>query len=264
MAGPALSATVTIPSGTQVFGELDQEVTSNQKDFSVGDTVRGHVWRNITVGGQTVIAVGAPMTLRISSITKRKIAGRGGDVKIQAVSVTAVDGQEIFLDGGYDKEAGHRTALAASLSALVAWPLIFIRGKEAVLEAGTVFDASIPANTAVTLNGDRPPVLRLGGGSDLSVDVLSAEMNEKSKELPLKVTLCGHAFPSSMEVTEVNEQKIDAISVKLAAPSVEGNCSSARGALPIKEISGHFARGINRFSVNASGETAEVILDVEM
>jgi hypothetical protein len=263
---PAYSATVTIPSGTRVYGALDQEVTSNQKDFSVGDTVRGHAWRNVAVGGQTVIAAGAPMTLRISDIKKRRIAGRGGDVKVQAVSVTGVDGQEISLDGGYDKEAGHRTALAASLSALVAWPLIFIRGKEAVLEPGTVFDASVPANTAVAVAGagDRPPVLRLGGASGLAVDVLADEMGEKAKELPLGVTVCGQAWPGSASVTEVNEQKIDPIPVALEAASPDGACSAARGLVPIKELTSHFVRGINRFSVTSGGESVEVILDVEM
>lgn len=36
--------------------------------------MQGRVWRNVTVNGQTVIAAGAPMVLKISSITKRKIA----------------------------------------------------------------------------------------------------------------------------------------------------------------------------------------------
>jgi hypothetical protein len=261
---PAYSATVTIPSGTRVFGELDQQVTSNQKDFNVGDMVKGHVWRNVMVGGQTVIAAGAPMTLRVSNIKKRRIAGRGGDVKVQAVTVTSVDGQEISLDGGYDKEAGHRTALAASLSALVAWPLIFIRGKEAVLDAGTVFDASVPATTVVTVAGDRPPVLRLGGGAGLSVDVLEDEMDEKAKELPLKVAMCGQAWPGSANVTGVNEQKVDPIPVVLSTASAEGACNTARGLVPIKELASHFVRGINRFSITAGGETVEVILDVEM
>jgi hypothetical protein len=146
----AVAQSIVIPAGTKIIGELDQQVTSNERDFEVGDIVRGHVWRPIVVDGYTVIETGSPMLLRISEITKRKIAGRGGDVEIQAVSVRAVDGTEIFLDGGYDKQGSHRTALSASLSALVFWPAIFIRGKEAVLEPGTLFDASVPADTRVS------------------------------------------------------------------------------------------------------------------
>ena len=32
----------------------------------------------------------------------------------------------------------------------------------------------------------------------------------------------------------------------------------------MKELSSHFARGINRFTVSAGAESAEVVLDVEM
>ena len=35
----------------------------------------------------------------------------------------------------------NHTALAVTLCALVAWPLIFIKGKKAELPPGTIFDA---------------------------------------------------------------------------------------------------------------------------
>lgn len=60
--------TVTIPAGTKLVGELDQQVTSDV---------------NVVVEGRTVIDAGAPLTLR------------GGDVEVQAVSVNALDGTEI-------------------------------------------------------------------------------------------------------------------------------------------------------------------------
>jgi hypothetical protein len=258
------AATVTIPAGTKIFGELDQQVTSNKDEFSVGDMVRGHAWRNVGVGGRTVIEAGAPMVLRVSSMTKRKIAGRGGNVRVQAVSVIAVDGTEIFLDGGYDQEAGHRTGLAASLSALVAWPLIFIRGKEAVLEPGTVFDATIPANTSITVSDQQAKVLTLGPGSNLSVDVLYDEIEDKPKALPLKVTVCNADWPDSFVVTHVNEGDITPIGMELDAPAQQGACRSARGTVDLKKLSEHFTRGINRFSVSAGEESVEVILEVEM
>lgn len=258
------AATIVVPSGTRVFGELDQQVTSNEENFRVGDSVRGRVWRNVVVDGQTVIPVGAPMVPRISSMTRRKIAGRGGEVEIQAVSVIAVDGNEILLDGGYDKQAGHRTGLAASLSALVAWPLIFIRGKHAVLDPGTVFDASVPANTNVRTADDRPPTLRLSQASNLSVEVLYDELEEKARELPLKLSVCDREWTGSASITRVNERDIDAISVELAAANREGECVSARGLVNLKALTEHFVRGINRFSVTAAGETVEVVMDVEM
>jgi hypothetical protein len=262
--GVASAGTLTIPSGTKLYGELEQQITSNEKEFSVGQAVQGRVWRNVTVNGQTVIAAGAPMALEISSITKRKIAGRGGDVKVKAMSVTAVDGSEIALDGGYDKAAGNRIALAASLSALVLWPLIFIRGKEAVLDVGTVFDAAVPANTNVVVADDRPRTLRIPKASNLSVEVLYDEVDEKSKALPLKITMCDQDWSSSASITQVNEKDVPALPVALAAPSADGQCKSAHGTVGMKELASHFTKGINRFTVGAGSESVEVVLDVEM
>jgi hypothetical protein len=262
--GMSCGGTLTIPSGTKIYGELEQQITSNEKEFTVGQAVHGRVWHNVTVNGQTVIAAGAPMVLEISSITKRKIAGRGGDVKVQAMSVTAIDGADINLDGGYDKKAGNRIALAASLSALVLWPLIFIRGKEAVLDVGTVFDASVPANTLVTVADDRPRTLRIAHTSNLAVDVLYDEVDEKSKALPLKVTMCDQAWITSATITQVNEKDIPALPISLAAPSADGQCNSAKGTVGMKELASHFTKGINRFTVSTGSESVGVVLDVEM
>lgn len=262
--GISCGGTLTIPSGTKLYGELEQQITSNEKEFSVGQAVLGRAWRNVTVNGQTVIAAGAPMVLKISSITKRKIAGRGGDVKVRAMSVTAIDGSEINLDGGYDKSAGNRIALAASLSALVLWPLIFIRGKEAVLDVGTVFDASVPANTNVAVADDRPHTLRIAHTSNLAADVLYDEVDDKSKALPLKVTMCDQEWISSATITQVNDKDIPGLPIALAAPSADGQCNSARGTVGMKELASHFTKGINRFTVSAGSESVEVVLDVEM
>ena len=262
--GIGAAATLTIPSGTKLYGELEQQITSNEKEFSVGQKIQGRAWRNVTVDGQTVIAAGAPMVLQVSSITKRKIAGRGGDVKVAAMSVTAVDGSEISLDGGYDKSAGNRIALAASLSALVLWPLIFIRGKEAVLDVGTVFDASVPANTNVAVADDRPRTIRIQHTSNLAVDVLYDEVEEKSKALPMKLTMCNQAWVSSASVTQVNEKAVPALPLELGSPIAEGQCNSAHATVGMKDLSSHFAKGINRFTVSAGSESVEVVLDVEM
>jgi hypothetical protein len=264
LAAAAHAATVTVPAGMKVFGELEQEVTSDLDEFSVGDTVRGRVWRNVVVDGSTVIEAGAPMTLRIAEIRKRKIAGRGGNVTIQAVAVTAVDGSEVFLEGGYDRQGSHRTGLTASLSALVFWPAIFIRGKEAVLEPGTVFDASVPANINIEVGAARPRTIRIASDETLSAEVLYDEVQEDAKELPLRLALCGADWQNVAAVTAVNDKQIPALSISLAAPEASDECSSARGVVDLKELSEHFTRGINRFTVESAGKTAEVVLDVEM
>lgn len=263
-ANGATAQSVVIPAGTRVFGELQQEVTSDVDDFEVGDMVRGTAWRNIVVDGRTVIAAGAPMTLQVSDLKKRRTFGRAGNVEIRAISVMAVDGTEIFLEGGYDKKGENRVVLSSTLAALVAWPTLFIKGKEAVLAPGTVFDASIPADTRVAVAGAAPQTIRIGNLSDLSVDILYDAMTEDSKTLPLRIRLCDVAWTSDVRVTAVNDAVIEALEVELGDVVNDGGCARADGEVDLKDLSKHFSKGINRFTVSQGSESAEVLLDVEM
>jgi hypothetical protein len=263
-AQPATAQSVVIPAGTRIFGELQQEVSSDIDEFSVGDFVEGTVWRNIVVDGRTIIEAGAPMTLQVSDIKKRRTFGRAGNVEVRAVSVTAVDGTEIFLDGGYDKKGESRVVLSSTLAALVAWPTLFIKGKEAVLAPGTVFDAAIPANTRVAVAAGAPQTIRISNLSDLSVEILYDAMTADSKTLPLRISLCDTQWTGDVRVTAVNDDAIEALGVELGDVVRDGDCARADGAVDLKDLSEHFTNGINRFTVTQGGESAEVMLDVEM
>lgn len=254
---------VMIPPGTKIYGQFDELVSSDPDQTRVGDVVQGHVWRSVVVDGHTVITAGTPMSLRVSSQMKRRIAGRKGKVTVQALSVPSVDGSEIPLTGGYAEEGENRVVLAGVLAGLVAWPIVFIKGKDAELVPGAIFDASIAAPTTIAVP-DQRPTLRLTQVSDLSVDVLYDEIEEKQRDLPLRVTLCDHEWPDQMAVTAVNEVDVSAIPVEVSAVSQDGDCHEAAAGVDLKDLAKHFIRGINRFSLTAGTETVEVVLDVEM
>jgi hypothetical protein len=149
------------------------------------------------------------------------------------------------------------------LAAVVFWPAIFIRGKEAVLEPGTVFDASIPADTRVTVGDDRPRTIRLTNASDLSVEVLYDEIEEKARQLPLRVTLCDRPW-GAVHVAKVNDLDIEPIPFDPGEVERKESCSTAGGVVDLKALAEHFRRGINRFTMAAGEATAEVVLDIEM
>ncbi len=261
--------TMTIPSGTSIYGELDETVSSKKKETTVGDIVRARVWRNVVVDGKTVIKAGEPMLLKVSVAQPSKIAGRKGKLELEAVSTRTIDGAEILLDGGYDKSGKGRKALSVTLFALVAWPLIFIKGKQAVLETGTVFDGVIQADTEFAIGDDSqsPVKVRLGGfGTSLDLEPLYDEMDEegKSPDLPIQMTLCDGDALESASVVTINEKKIPTIDVALGAVTEEGDCLTSRAVVNLKEIGEHFTKGINRFEIEAGGETEEVVLDVEL
>jgi hypothetical protein len=261
----AAADSIAIPPGTRIFGELEQEVTSNVEQFASGDPVMGRVWQDVVVDERTVISAGAPMVLRISDIAKRKVFGRGGNVEIRGISVTAVDGTEIFLDGGYDREAENRIILTASLFALVAWPTAFIKGKEAILPPGTVFDASTLANTTVTVPDNAPRVVAVPDTSNLRVEVLYDAMNEDTKDLPMRITLCGHDTLGGVAITSVNDSTLEELlEVEVSKTERVDGCHVAAGSVELKDLGEHLAKGINKFTVSAAGENAGVLLDIEM
>jgi hypothetical protein len=261
----AVADTIAIPVDTRIFGELGQEVTSNIEQFASGDPVMGRVWQDVVVDERTVISAGAPMVLRISDITKRKVFGRGGNVEIRAVSVTAVDGTEIFLDGGYDQEAENRIILTASLFALVAWPTAFIKGKEAILPAGTVFDATTLANMNVTVAENAPRVVGASDTSNLRVEVLYDAMTKDTKDLPLRLTLCAHDTVGDFEITAVNGTPIEEpVEIEVETAGLVDACHVVAGSVDLKDFGEHLGKGINLFTVSGSGESTETMLDIEM
>ena len=258
-----LPAEIVIPHGTMIFGELDEKVSSNGKRSRVGREVDGHVWKDVIVNGHTVIPSGTPIVLRISKINSSNIGGRGGTLEIMAVSVQAVDGTEIFLDGGYDQAGGDRYGLTRALSYIL-WPSVFLPGRKAVLDEGTVFDASIPADTRITIAEDAVPTLKLTEFLDLNVEIVYDEIDQTEGSLPLELTLCNRDFVRRADVTAVNDKQVRPILVTMILSQRGDPCHVFRARVSLEELTKHFTKGINRFSVTMGEAEASVILNVEM
>ena len=96
---PAWSARILLPEGTVVYAQLAEEVNSNQDKFPIGYQPEGHVWRDVVVGGITVIEAGTPIVLMISDSLQRGIGARAGAIEISAMDVYGVGGAEITLGG---------------------------------------------------------------------------------------------------------------------------------------------------------------------
>lgn len=263
LSGVALADTLTIRAGTVVYGELAERVISKKKETSLGDMVRAHAWRNVTVNGQTLIKAGDPMIVRVSKVKKAKFAGIKGKLELQAVSVRCLDGSDVLLDGGYDKSGHGRKALAISLAALVAWPLVFIKGKQAVLDTGTVFDAVVQADTQVTMPRTGPPRIQLEKALEVTVLYDEMDPNKKAKLLPVSIRRCGGELVEAAVVT-VNEKQIPRIPLSMDTPVSEEDCNVASGEIDLKALAQHFTRGINRFEVEVGELREEVILEIEM
>jgi len=259
----AFSAEVVIPRGTVVFGELEERITSNENKFRVGYPVDSHVWKDVVVDGHVVIPAGTPMVMRIHKLKGSGTGGRGGALEVMAVSVKARDGTEITLDGGYGESGNDRYGLARGLS-MILWPSAFLPGRRAVLDVGTVFDASIPADTRVKVPDDELPTLRLGVLPDLSVDVLYDDIDQRDGTLPLELTLCNKPFTREASVTAINDEEVRPILVSITSAKDGKPCHVFQGKVNLQSLREHFKPGINRFAVTMSEAVASTVLNVEM
>ena len=141
--------TVRIPAGTTIYCVLDQDLSTKRKLSSFvqeGENVRALVADDVVVDGRIVIEAGTVVWSKISKAKRAKIAGIKGKLEVESTTVEAIDGTTVNLRGGYDRSGKGRKSVSIALAAVVAWPLIFIKGKQAFLDRGVVFDAqaSIP------------------------------------------------------------------------------------------------------------------------
>ena len=257
---------MTVPAGTLIYGELMQEVTSKKKDFAEGDIVQVRVWRDVVVDGQVVVKAGSPMLAEISDLKKANFAGIKGRLKIRAKSVRGTDGTPMLLSGGYDKSGKGRMGMSIALAALVAWPLVFIKGKQARLEPGVIFDSVTQWDTEVE-TGSNAFALKIGTQQPLSVEVLYDEMDpdDKQMKLPMAVTSC-HQMDEIPAVMTVNGEAIEPIPLQIDSTflATTGECLSGKAVVAMKDLAAHFRKGINRFEIGCSHHKTEVILEVEL
>jgi hypothetical protein len=129
---------------------------------------------------------------------------------------------------------------------------------------GTVFDASIPANTRINLPNGALPTLRLAPRPDLVVDIVYDEIDEKEGSLPLAMTLCNKEFTREAHITSINDEEVRPILVTIIIGKRGDQCHEFRGRVNLESLQEHFKAGINRFSVTMSGAEASTVLNVEM
>jgi hypothetical protein len=147
---------------------------------------------------------------------------------------------------------------------MVLWPAGFLPGKRAVLDIGTVFDASIPADTRITIAEGALPTLRLPPSKDLTAEVLYDDIDQKDGTLPLALTLCNRDFTREANVTAVNEKAVRPILVAIIIGRRGEPCHEFTGRVSLEALRGHFSPGINRFSVKMGGVEDSIVLNIEM
>jgi|GEM_PF-666903 hypothetical protein len=134
---------VAVPADTPIYLELIDQVTSKRKETARGDIVVARVFRDLAIEGRVVVEEGTEVLLLVADVKKARFLGRKGSLDLEATAVRAVDGTEIPLQGLYTRDGKGRKVVATALTVAVAWPFLFLKGKNAVAPEGTVFEARV-------------------------------------------------------------------------------------------------------------------------
>jgi len=260
-----------LPAGSKVFLTLDEGVTSKRGESEVGQVVRCRVWRDVDTGGMPFIKAGTPATCKIDKVKRRNMGGMEGKISIAGIDTTSVDGQQVMLSGGYNKEGSGRKAVVWTVGLLLLWPVLFVPGGAAELPPGTIFDTYTASLLRVSADVSTPaPAINLSGVlSDYSAEFMLDEfVNTKKPEVfKIKITKAG-ALPGEFMIDTVNDKPIEPLLLKVTEQSVAGDTSTAIGEIEIKKLGKHFQKGINRFDVAyKDGQVrvgTEVLVEIQM
>lgn len=157
---PATAREVSVPAKTGIKVALRHYLYS--KDFQNGVTSvhvsnaaepEFEVVEDVAVDGVTVVRKGALAKGKLTGVARAGLAARGGTIALSIDSATAVDGQEIALEGGSVKEQGQikrSVAQQHTTDALMSGPILGglmmglgPEGQEALIPAGTTYNVQV-------------------------------------------------------------------------------------------------------------------------
>lgn len=152
---PASIATSTVTAGTRIPLVMSETISSDDKGgrkVSTGELITLTVQMDVTdVDGNILIKQGTLVNGTVTKSEKRKAAGTKGKLGFNVGFVKAADGQSVPVDLNYDSEGKSRTGAVVAGAVLVAAPLLLVKGKAAVIEAGTVFNALVVGDKKIKL-----------------------------------------------------------------------------------------------------------------
>jgi len=270
----AYAAEAIIPDGTTVYLSTNKTVIGKKDETAVGDIVPARVWRDVIVDRQIVIKGGTPATVQVASISSRKIFGIKGKMSLAAIQTSTVDGQTVYLTGGYNKEGKSRMGWSLGLGLLIVWPALFLPGKAAELPIGTVMDSYTSGSMTVYVQDKDKPKATINLGSIMSgfsVEILYDMLTEvkKPKYFDFLIIVDLDA-PSEFTIDVINNAEVKPLKLKVLSVETdeENEEKSIRANVEIKKLAKQFKKGINTFEISyddgGDRVAEEVILDIEM
>ena len=144
-----------ITSGTRIPLKMNETISSDSKfgrKVNSGEVITLTVQADVTdIDGNILVKQGTLVNGSVTKSVRRKAAGTKGKLGFNVDFIKAADGQSIPVSLKYDSEGKSRTGAAVAAGALVAAPLLLIKGKAAVIETGTVFNALVVGDKKIAI-----------------------------------------------------------------------------------------------------------------
>lgn len=145
----ACSAQITMPEGTPVRVRLEQTLSS--ATVATGASIEFAVTQAVEIGGVVVIGDGARATGTVTKAVERGRIARGGKFDFTIDRVMAVDGKWVPLRHAQTKERGDGRFVTFGIMAAGIGPFaLLIKGKDATVEKGSVFEVFADENVLVS------------------------------------------------------------------------------------------------------------------
>lgn len=147
---PVYASTAVLKAGTTINFETTSVIKSGS--MLAGQLIDFRVTRDVIADGNVVVPAGSIAKGQVVRSEKAKGLGKPGFIEVQIKSVTAVDGQEIFLSSNnVSNEGDDKSTAAIVLGILVCFLFLFKKGGEAEIPVGYNFNGMVASNTTVEI-----------------------------------------------------------------------------------------------------------------
>jgi hypothetical protein len=127
--------TIKIPASTAVVLRVTDSLSS--KNATEASTVNFVVLSDVKVKETVVIKAGTTAKAQVSAIDKAGFVGTAGKILISDFSTRSTDGTFIPLQGTISDQASSKVVISCALSLIVCPLFLLMKGRDAVVPAGT-------------------------------------------------------------------------------------------------------------------------------
>tara|TARA_B100000989_G_C19490858_1_gene449732 strand:+ start:569 stop:1273 length:705 start_codon:yes stop_codon:yes gene_type:complete len=147
--------TVLLTAGTRIPVVMTETISSDKKGgrkVETGEVIALRVQADVSdIDGNVLVKQGTMVNGTITQSVKRKAAGTKGKLSFSVDFIKSVDGQSVPVNLKFDFAGKSKTGVAVAAGAVVAAPLLLIKGKPAIIKEGQVFNALVVGDKKIKI-----------------------------------------------------------------------------------------------------------------